>query len=127
GAIVATAKHLVGHGLPEGGFNHAPAHIGSRELRDVFLFPFEVAVRQGGLHSVMHAYDDVDGIPCVASRQLLTTVLREEWGFDGIVVSDYAGIELLVRSHQVVSDLADAAVMAIEAGVDADLPTTRSY
>ncbi len=125
--VIATSKHMVGHGLPEGGFNHAPAHIGSRELRDVFLFPFEVAVRVGDLHSVMHAYDDVDGIPCVASRELLTTILREEWGFEGIVVSDYAGIELLLRSHQVVSDLSGAAVLALEAGVDSDLPSTRSY
>ena len=116
---------MVGHGLPEGGFNHAPAHLGPRELRDRFLLPFEAAVRVGGIRSMMHAYDDLDGVPCVASRELLTTILREEWGFDGLVVSDYMGIELLERSHHVVSDMAAAARLALEAGVDIDLPTTR--
>jgi beta-glucosidase len=125
--ILATAKHLVGHGLPEGGFNHAPAHIGSRELRDVFLLPFEAAVRETGLRSVMHAYDDVDGVPCVASHELLTTILREEWGFDGMVVSDYSGIDLLVLAHQVVGDMSAAGVMALEAGLDVELPSTKAF
>ena len=66
--LIATGKHMVGHGLPEGGLNHAPSHIGLRELEDFFLFPFEAAVRDAGLKSMMHAYDDVDGLPCVASR-----------------------------------------------------------
>jgi beta-glucosidase len=125
--VLATGKHMVGHGIPEGGFNHAPAHLGPRELRDRFLLPFEAAVRVGGIRSMMHAYDDLDGVPCVASRELLTTILREEWGFDGLVVSDYMGIELLERSHQVVADAGEAARMALEAGVDCDLPTTVAY
>ena len=94
--VIATGKHMVGHGVPEGGFNQAPAHIGPRELHDVFLLPFEAAVKAAGLGSMMHAYDDLDGVPCVASRELLTTILRDRWGFDGLVVSDYAGIEQLV-------------------------------
>ncbi len=125
--VLATGKHMVGHGLPEGGFNHAPAHLGPRELRDRFLLPFEAAVRAGGIRSMMHAYDDLDGVPCVASRELLTTILRDEWGFDGLVVSDYMGIELLERSHHVVSGMAAAARLALEAGVDSDLPTTVAY
>ena len=70
--VLATGKHMVGHGIPEGGLNHAPAHLGPRELRDRFLLPFEAAVRAGGIRSMMHAYDDLDGVPCVASRELLT-------------------------------------------------------
>ena len=125
--VIATGKHLVGHGLPEGGFNHAPAHIGSRELRDSFLFPFEAGVRGTGLRSMMHAYDDVDGVPCVESHELLTEILREEWGFDGTVVADYGGISELISSHQVVSDLSAAGVRALEAGVDVELPSTAAY
>jgi beta-glucosidase len=125
--VYATGKHMVGHGLPEGGLNHAPAHIGPRELQDDFLFPFEAAVCDAGIRSMMHAYDDVDGMPCVASRFLLTELLRERWGFDGIVVSDYSGIDEIVTAHAMTGDRAEAAAMAIEAGVDVDLPSTQFY
>jgi beta-glucosidase len=125
--VIATAKHMVGHGVPEGGLNTAPAHIGPRELRDAFLFPFEAAVREAGIGSVMHAYDDVDGLPCAASRELLTTILRERWGFEGIVVADYLGIEHLVAHHEMVADLSDAAVMTLSAGLDMELPATNAY
>jgi beta-glucosidase len=126
GAVLATGKHMVGHGVPEGGLNRAPAHIGPRELRDVFLLPFEAAVR-AGMRSMMHAYEDVDGVPCVGSRELFTATLRDQWGFDGIVVSDYAGIDELVTSHSVVDDLSQAALLALEAGIDVELPTTAAY
>jgi beta-glucosidase len=125
--VIANLKHLVGHGLPEGGLNQAPSHIGTRELLDDYLFPFEVAVRTAGAGSVMHAYDDVDGVPCVASRELLTTILRERWGFDGIVVSDYAGVDQLESRHHLATDLGDAARLALEAGVDMELPRTAAY
>lgn len=125
--VVATGKHMVGHGVPEGGRNQGPAHLGPRELRDVFLFPFEAAVRDAGLRSMMHAYDDVDGVPCVASRELFTTTLRERWAFDGIVVADYFGIEQLVSLHRLVDDLSEASTLALEAGVDVELPSTAAY
>ena len=125
--VVATGKHMVGHGLPEGGLNHAPSHIGARELEDAFLFPFEAAVRDAGLKSMMHAYDDVDGIPCVASKALLTDTLRGRWGFDGTVVSDYFGIDEIMNSHGMTSDRSVAAALALEAGVDVELPTTQMY
>jgi beta-glucosidase len=118
---------MVGHGLPEGGMNRAPAHIGTRELRDVYLWPFEAAVREAGMRSMMHAYEDVDGVPCVASRELFTTTLRDEWGFDGIVVSDYAGIDELVESHAIVGDLGLRPALALEAGIDVELPSTAAY
>ena len=125
--VIATGKHMVGHGLPEGGLNQAPAHIGTRELMDAFLFPFEAAVRDARIGSMMHAYDDVDGLPCAASRELLTHVLRERWGFDGIVVADYMGIEQLLSLHQLVDDLGAAAAMTLEAGLDVELPATAAY
>ena len=125
--VIATGKHMVGHGLPEGGLNHAPSHIGSRELADSFLFPFEAAVRDAGLRSMMHAYDDVDGMPCVASRFLFTEVLRDRWGFAGTVVSDYWGIDEIVSNHGMTHDRATAAALALEAGVDVELPTVSYY
>ncbi|HEX7496208.1 MAG TPA: glycoside hydrolase family 3 N-terminal domain-containing protein [Candidatus Limnocylindrales bacterium] len=125
--VIATGKHMVGHGLPEGGLNHAPAHIGSRELADSFLFPFEAAVRDAGLGSVMHAYDDVDGLPCVASRFLFTELLRDRWGFGGTVVSDYMGVDEIINSHGMTADRPTAAALALEAGLDVELPTYRFF
>ena len=125
--VVATGKHMVGHGLAEGGMNQAPAHVGPRELRDEQLFPFEAAVRAGGLASMMPAYCDVDGVPCHASHELLTTILRDDWGFDGIVVSDYIGIEMLQTAHRLTGDPATAAALAMNAGVDLELPRVADY
>jgi beta-glucosidase len=127
GGVVATGKHMVGHGMPDGGLNQGPVQLGARELMDVYLFPFEAAVRGAGLRSMMHAYDDLDGVPCVASRELFTTILREAWGFDGLVVSDYKGIEQLISMHEVAGELSAAAVLALEAGVDVELPSTVAY
>ena len=125
--VIATAKHMVGHGLAEGGLNQAPAHIGPRELRDEQLFPFEAAVRQSGIASVMPAYCDVDGVPCHASTELLAGILRGEWGFDGIVASDYIGVEMIATAHRLTADLGEAARLALVAGVDAELPRTVAF
>ncbi|MGP1674009.1 MAG: glycoside hydrolase family 3 N-terminal domain-containing protein [Candidatus Limnocylindrales bacterium] len=125
--VLATAKHMVGHGLAEGGLNQAPAHLGPRELRDEQLFPFEAAVRHAGIASVMPAYCDVDGVPCHASTELLVTILRDEWGFDGIVASDYMGVEMLATAHRLTADLGEAARLALVAGVDAELPRTVAF
>ena len=125
--VLATAKHMVGHGLAEGGRNQAPAHIGRRELRNEQLPPFEAAVRHAGIGSVMPAYCDVDGVPCHASRDLLETILRGEWGFDGIVASDYMGIEMVATAHGLTADLGVAAGLALAAGVDAELPRTVAF
>jgi beta-glucosidase len=125
--ILATGKHLVGHGLAEGGLNMAPAHAGWRELRDEQLLPFEAAIRDAALGSVMPAYCDVDGLPCHASRALLEDILRGEWGFDGIVASDYMGIEQLSDHHLLTADLGEAAGLALAAGVDVELPRSVAY
>lgn len=126
-AVVATAKHFAGHGVPEGGLNAAPPHMGPRELREVFLTPFEAAVRIGGVSSFMHAYHEIDGVPCIAHGELLDRTLREAWRFDGTLVSDYNGIEELAYTHRLVPDLVAAATVAIENGVDVELPSTAAY
>jgi beta-glucosidase len=126
-SVLATAKHFVGYGLPEGGMNWAPSHIPQRELREVFMLPFETAVKEANLQSVMNAYHELDGVPCVASKELLTHILRDEWGFDGIVVSDYFAIAEIQRSHRLTESRAKAAEIALEAGIDVELPSTDYY
>jgi beta-glucosidase len=125
--VLATGKHMVGHGMAEGGLNQAPVHLGPREMRDEQLFPFEAGVREAGMASIMPAYCDVDGVPCHASVELLTTILRGEWGFDGIVVADYTGIEMLSTLHRLSGDLATAATLGLTAGVDVELPSSVTY
>jgi beta-xylosidase len=123
GRVLATLKHYAGHGFGEGGRNHAPVHIGERELADIFLLPFEMAVKLGGARAVMPAYHDIDGEPISASRHYLTEVLRGQWGFDGLVVSDYEAIRLLYEQHRVAADEAEAAALALRAGIDVEMPS----
>jgi beta-xylosidase len=120
--LLATLKHFVGHSFSEGARNHAPVHLGFKELNDIFMLPFEMAVKQGNAGSVMPAYHDIDNEPCHASGFLLTEVLRNQWGFDGLVVADYAGISLLHTHHGVAKDRAEAAALAFNAGLDVELP-----
>jgi len=125
--IAATLKHFAGHGLPEGGLNCAPVHVGSRLFREVYLYPFEKAVKEGGALSVMNAYHEIDGVPCAVSKELLTGVLRNEWGFDGVVVSDYFAIAQIMTYHKVAETGGDAAALALKAGLDLELPFTNCY
>lgn len=125
--VVATLKHFVGYSASQSGRNHAPVSMGPRELADVMLPPFEMALRHGGARSVMHAYTDVDGVPAAANRALLTGLLREDWGFAGTVVADYFGVAFLNVTHGIAADSGDAAVLALQAGVDVELPTVNCY
>ena len=125
--VAATPKHFAAHGFPEGGRNSASVHVGARELREVFLFPFEAAIRVAGARSLMNAYHELDGTPCAANRALLTGILREEWGFRGFVVSDYGSIRRLENVHRVAADAKQAAIMALEAGIDIELPGIDCY
>jgi beta-xylosidase len=120
--LLATLKHYVAHSFSEGARNHAPVHLGFKELNDTFMLPFEMAVKQANAGSVMPAYHDIDNEPCHASRLLLTEILRDQWGFDGLVVADYAGINLLYTHHGVAMDQAEAAALAFHAGLDIELP-----
>jgi beta-xylosidase len=125
--VLATLKHYVGHAFSEGGRNHAPVRIGERELNDTFLLPFEMAVKLANAGSVMPAYHDIDGEPSSSSRRYMTEVLRDRWGFDGIVVSDYMAIPLLQHHHRVARDAAEAAALALNAGMDQELPDYACY
>ena len=125
--VIATVKHFAGYGKPEAGLNHAPSDIPPRMLREVYLYPFEKAVREAGVLSVMNAYQEIDGLPCAASRELLTTILRDEWGFDGIVVSDYYAVMMLNTFHRVAADRIEAARQALTAGIDMELPRNDCY
>jgi beta-glucosidase len=125
--VVATLKHFVGYSASRAGRNLAPVSAGPREVADVLLPPFEMAVRDGGARSVMHSYAEVDGLPAAANRELLTGILREAWGFDGVVVADYFGVAFLASLHNVAADLGDAAGQALAAGVDVELPTGNAY
>jgi len=125
--IVATLKHFVGYSASRGARNHAPVSIGARELRDVMLPPFERAVVKAGVRSVMNSYTELDGIPTVSDRDLLSGVLRDEWGFEGTVVTDYWAIGFLSTMHRLVEDPTDAAVLALKAGIDVELPHTLTF
>jgi beta-glucosidase len=125
--ISATLKHFVAHGASEGGKNRASVNLGRRTLRDVHMFPYEAAIQTTGAESVMNAYHAVDGIPCASSEHLLTGVLRGEWGFDGTVVSDYYSVEFLKSEHGIADTEREAAVTALESGIDVELPYTDCY
>ncbi|MDQ0770364.1 beta-xylosidase [Pseudarthrobacter defluvii] len=125
--IVATLKHFVGYSASRAGRNHAPVSMGPRELADVMLPPFELALKHGGARSVMHAYTDTDGVPAAANRALLTSLLRDQWGFAGTVVADYFGVAFLDVTHGVAADSGEAAALALAAGVDVELPTVNCY
>ncbi|MCJ7666530.1 MAG: glycoside hydrolase family 3 C-terminal domain-containing protein [Actinobacteria bacterium] len=125
--IMATGKHYVGYGVSEGGMNWAPPHITRREMREVFIVPFEAAVKEAGIASIMPGYHELDGIPCHSSKELLREILRDQLGFDGLLVSDYFGINMLYEYHHVAKDKNDAARLALEFGIDVELPSTDCY
>ncbi|MBQ9915961.1 MAG: glycoside hydrolase family 3 C-terminal domain-containing protein [Microbacterium sp.] len=125
--VHATLKHFVGYSGSRAGRNHAPVHAGPRELQDVFLPPFEMAVRDGGVRSVMNSYAEIDGVPVAASADLLTDLLRRRWGFDGTVVSDYFAVDFLRSMHGVAATPGEAAQIALEAGIDVELPGADAF
>lgn len=125
--VIATGKHFLGYAAPEAGLNAATIPVGPRRLRDLFALPFEAAIREAGLGSIMNTYSEIDGIPVAASREILTDLLRGELGFDGFVSADYASIEHLVTRQGVARDLGEAARLALEAGLDVEFPQPAAY
>ncbi|MGA1836520.1 glycoside hydrolase family 3 N-terminal domain-containing protein [Herbiconiux sp. 11R-BC] len=125
--VHATLKHFVGYSASQAGRNHAPVSLGRRELEDEFLPPFEMAVRSGAVRSVMNSYTEVDGVPVAASTEYLTGILRDRWGFDGVVVSDYFSVAFLQTMHAIARDRGEAAQLALEAGIDVELPSGDAY
>jgi beta-glucosidase len=125
--VLVTLKHMTGHGQPENGTNVGPAQISERTLRENFFPPFERAVKELPVRSVMASYNEIDGIPSHGNPWLLNDVLRGEWGFKGAVVSDYFAIREMVTRHRMFADIKDAAVRAIHSGVDAETPDGEAY
>src|SRR5229473_1031587 len=125
--VLATLKHFAVHGQPEGGTNVGPGNYSERVIREYFLKPFEAAVKEGHVQNVMASYNEIDGIPSHSNRHLLTDVLRHEWGFDGVLVSDYFAISDLRTLHHVAATDDDAAKMALDAGVDVELPGADTF
>lgn len=123
----ATLKHFVGYSGSIAGRNHAPVSAGPREIADVYLPPFEMAVLDGNVRSVMNSYADIDGVPVVSNPDLLTGVLRERWGFTGTVVADYFAVAFLEVMHAIAGDRGEAAALALTAGLDIELPTGDAY
>ena len=119
-STLATLKHFLAYGISESGQNGNPSFAGMRELHENFLPPFGQAINAGAL-SVMTSYNSMDGTPCTANHYLLTELLRDDWKFKGVVVSDLYSIEGIHQSHFVASTMKEAAVMALSAGVDIDL------
>jgi len=120
--VVATLKHMTGHGQPEGGMNVGPSQVSERELYERFFPPFEAAVKEANAASVMASYNEIDGIPSHANSWLLNDVLRGEWGFDGAVVADYFAINELQGRHNIVETIGEAGALSLRSGVDMELP-----
>ncbi len=127
GKVFATLKHLTGHGQPESGTNVGPANISERTLREYFLPPFEQVVKRTNVGAVMASYNEIDGVPSHANKWLLGDILRGEWGYKGMVVSDYFAIAEMINRHKIAANDEEAAILALTAGVDSDLPNGASY
>ena len=125
--VHATAKHFLGYGMPDGGFNHGEMSVGPRRLRDVIAAPFRAAINEADLAAVMNAYNEVDGLPCAGSREILTDLLRDELGFGGVVVADYWAVTLLETFHHAAASKAECARQAVVAGIDVELPSYDCY
>ena len=118
--VCATLKHLAAYGIPQGGHNAATAEVGTNRLMNDYLPSFERPVREGAM-SVMTSYNTIDGVPCSSNRWLLQDLLRGTWGFQGVVFSDLNAVNALYATHHVAADPAEAAALALKAGVDIDL------
>ena len=125
--LVATLKHFAGYSASRAARNHGPVSMGRREFADVILPSFELAIREGGARSVMNSYADVDGVPAAADESLLTGLLRDDWGFDGVVVSDYWSVVFLRIMHRIAAGTGEAGALALRAGIDVELPETACY
>ena len=125
--VIATGKHFVGHSFSQGGLNCAPVHVGTREIFDTLLPSFQAAIRDAKLGSIMNSYPELDGEVVAASRRILTDLLRGQLGFDGVVVSDYEAITMLYNFHKVANSTSCAAGMALNAGIDVELPSVVCY
>ncbi len=119
--VCATLKHLAAYGIPQGGHNAATAEVGQNRLMSDYLPSFEKAICEGGANSVMTSYNTIDGVPCSANDWLLQEILRQTWDFKGVVFSDLNAVNAIYATQHVAADPAEAAALALKAGVDIDL------
>lgn len=122
GHVAATLKHFCGHGQPEGGLNQAPANYSERVLREFHMLPFKMVIENANPMAVMPSYNEIDGKPSHNNNWLLQTVLRGEWAYKGMIVSDYDGISQLFEKHLVAKDKKEAAMKAFNSGVQYEFP-----
>ncbi|HJS92595.1 MAG TPA: glycoside hydrolase family 3 N-terminal domain-containing protein [Steroidobacteraceae bacterium] len=125
--VFATLKHMAAYGVPEAGSNVGPAEITRRTLLQMYLPAYHAAIREANAQVVMASYNEIGGIPSHANHWMLTDLLRNDWGFKGVVLSDYEGIEQLMSLHHVVGNLTDAAALSLKAGVDDDTPDGEAF
>ena len=125
--VLATGKHFIAHSLSEGGRNCNPVHVGWRELYEVYMAPFQAAIRDANLATIMNAYPEIDGEVVATSRRILTDILRGDLGFDGLVVSDYDALAMIHNFHNMAPDLVTAGRLGINAGIDVELPFVQCY
>jgi len=119
--VAVTLKHFAGHGQPEGGKNIAPVDFPERTFRETHLYPFEMAVQRARAQSIMVSYNEWDGVPNHVNHKLLTGILRDDWGFNGYVMSDGGGMYTTIRDHHAAADSAESGVLSVKAGIDFDL------
>jgi beta-glucosidase len=125
--VYATAKHFV-HGQPENGTNVGPSDFSERTMRSVFLYPFEQVIKNAHIEAVMPSYNENNGgIPSNANPWLLKDVLRKEWGFTGLTVSDYTAVEQLAGLQHVAASTSAAGLLAFKSGVDMELPAASGF
>lgn len=125
--VAACPKHYIAHGSPESGINIAPVHAGPREFRETMMKPFRKAIREGKPYGIMPAYSELDGVPMHASREMLTDLLRGEFGFEGAVISDYGAVTMLHTLHHVADSPLEAGKLALNAGVDVEANNVFGY
>ncbi|MDR1593037.1 MAG: glycoside hydrolase family 3 C-terminal domain-containing protein [Prevotellaceae bacterium] len=117
-AVIAEPKHFGVHGIPENGSNLSPVYIGERDARSTHLYIFEKAVKEANAHGIMAAYHEIDGVPVAGNKWLLTDVLRNEWGFDGFVISDLGAIALQYNKHFTAATEEEAIIASVNAGIN---------
>jgi beta-glucosidase len=127
GGILATGKHFVGYGVSQGGLNCAPTPMGQRDLWETHLMPFQAAIRDADLRSIMNSYAELDGDVVAASPRIMRDLLRQDLGFSGLVVSDYEALSMIHTYHRAAPDLQTASALALAAGIDVELPTRKCY
>ncbi len=124
--IAATCKHLLAYGVNEGGLNCAPSHVGEREIRELYLEPFKKCI-DAGVMVMMPSYNEIDGVPMHANEKYMRKILREELGFNGVYIADWAGIQFLHKMHHIAPTWCDAGKLALKAGIDIELPLPEGY